>query len=64
MNLSPTQCRGQCYDWVSNMSGRRSGVATEILSEEKWTLYTHGCGHGLNLAVRNAMKQCRVVVML
>lgn len=29
-NLSITQCRGQCYDGASNMSGIRSGVAARI----------------------------------
>ena len=35
---------------------------TQILSEEKRTLYTHCYGHALNLAVGNAMKQCKVAL--
>ena len=30
-NLSITQCRGQCYDGASSMSGRRSGTAVQIV---------------------------------
>ena len=39
------------------MSGRRSGVATQLASEEPRALYTHCYGHALNLAVGDVMKQ-------
>ena len=32
--LSLSQCRGQCYDGASNISGIRIGVSAKILSEE------------------------------
>ena len=35
-------------------------MATQILCEEKRAPYTHGYGYALNLAVGNAMKQCKV----
>ena len=50
-NLSINRCRGQCYDGASSMSGRRSGTAVQITSEEPRALYTHCFGHALNLAV-------------
>ncbi|KAI6655415.1 Zinc finger MYM-type protein 1-like [Oopsacas minuta] len=34
LNLSINNCRGQCYDGASNMSGIRSGVATKVSSLE------------------------------
>ena len=40
MNLKLCDCRGQCYDGASSMSGSRSGVATKILAEESKVLYT------------------------
>ena len=30
-----TDCRGQCYDGASNMSGSRRGVAAQICGDEK-----------------------------
>lgn len=42
------------------MSGSRSGVDTQILSEEKRALYTHCYGHALNLAVGTTIKQSKV----
>lgn len=30
MNLNLSQCRGQCYDGISNMAGAHSGVATQM----------------------------------
>ena len=60
MGLSLSQCRGQCYDGASNMSGSRSGVATRLLAEEKRAVYTHCFGHALNLAVGTTMKQSKL----
>ena len=34
IGLSLSQCRGQCYDGASNISGIRIGVSAKILSEE------------------------------
>ena len=44
-------CCGQCYDGASAMSGTRSGVAKNQLDEELCAVYTHCCGHALNLAI-------------
>ena len=61
MNLSISNCRGQCYDGASNMSGIRQGVATQFLSEEPRALYSHCYGHALNLAVGDTIKQVRLL---
>ena len=60
-NLSIYQCRGQCYDGASSMSGRRSGMAVQIMSEEPCALYTHCYGHALNLAVGDTIKQLKLL---
>ena len=41
MNVNVADCRGQCYDGASNMSGARKGVAAIITQEESRALYTH-----------------------
>ena len=61
MNLSITNCRGQCYDGASNMSGIRTGVATRINALESRALYTHCYGHALNLAVQDTLKSIKVM---
>ena len=60
-NLSINRCRGQCYDGASSMSGRRSGTAVQITSEEPRALYTHCYGHALNLAVGDTVKQQKLI---
>lgn len=61
MNLNINRCRGQCYDGASAMAGSRNGVATQILSEEPRALFTHCYGHSLNLAVCDAIKECKII---
>ena len=56
LNVKLTDCRGQCYDGASNMSGSRRVVAEQICGDEKKALYTHCYGHALNLAVSNTIK--------
>ena len=51
MNLSISNCHGQCYGGANNMSGIRQGTATKFLLQEQHTLYNHCYGHALNLAV-------------
>ena len=60
MNVKVADCRGQCYDGASNMSGARKGVAAIITQEESRALYTHCYGHALNLAVADTVKQSKV----
>ena len=56
MNLRIENARGQCYDGASSMSGKRSGVATQMKSLNRKCLYTHCYGHALNLAVGDVFK--------
>lgn len=57
MNLKIQDCRGQCYDGASVMSGHKSGVATQIKAMNPKALYTHCYGHALNLCVKDACSQ-------
>ena len=61
MNLNLSNCRGQCYDGASNMSGRRSGVAAQLSAEEPRAIYTHCYGHALNLAAGDTIKQNKLL---
>ena len=61
MNLKINQCRGQCYDGASNMSGTKSGVATQIAAEESRAVYIHCYGHALNLAVGDTVQQSKLM---
>lgn len=61
MNFSLNNCRGQCYDGASNMSGAKSGVAKRISDEERRAVYTHCYGHALNLAASDAVKQSKIM---
>ena len=60
MSVKLSECRGQCYDGASNMSGSRNGVATQFMAEEKRAVYTHCYGHALNLAVGDTIKRSKV----
>lgn len=48
-------CRGQCYDGASNVSGSITGLQTRIREIEPRALYTHCAGHNLNLVSQDAM---------
>ena len=61
LNLCISKVRGQCYDGASNMSGIKSGVAKQILDEEKRAIFTHCYGHALNLACNDAVKGHKVL---
>ena len=56
MNLKLKYCRGQCYDWASNLTGVRNGVAKQLTDEEHRAIFTHCYGHALNLAVGDTVK--------
>ena len=60
IGLKISECRGQCYDGASNMSGIRNGVATQIIREEKRAVYTYCYAHSLNLAVGNTIKRSKI----
>ena len=55
MYLKLTKARGQCYG-AASMSGKRSGVATQLKSLNGKYLYTHCYGHVLNLSIGDVIK--------
>ena len=60
-SLPLCNCRGQCYDGAANMSGRRTGVVTQIQQVEPRAVYLHCMGHNLNLAVQET---CRSITIM
>ena len=60
MNLPLSNCREQCYDGASNMSGIRGGVATQLTAIEKRALFTHCYCHTLNLTISDTIKQSKI----
>ena len=61
MHLQIKNARGQCYDGSSTMAGEKIGVATQIKALNSKCLYTHCCGHALNLAVADAIKSVKCI---
>lgn len=61
LNLRIDNCRGQCYDGASNMSGAKSGVATRLTALEAKAVYTHCYGHTLNLAAQEAIRRLKMM---
>ena len=61
MNLNISNCRGQCYDGASNMTGVRNGVSAQISAEESRAVFVHCYGHALNLAVGDCIKSNSVL---
>ena len=60
-DLNLSNARGQCYDGAASMSGKKSGVAKQIMDIENRALFTHCYGHALNLACVDLMKSCKVI---
>ena len=60
LGLNFAQCRGQCYEGASNMTGSRGGVAAQIREKQPKALLTHCYGHALNLAVGDCIKQSKI----
>ena len=61
LDLTLTNCRGQCYDGANNMAGSKSGVSTQLSKEEPRAVYTHCYGHALNITVSDMMKKNRLM---
>lgn len=61
LNLRIDNCRGQCYDGASNMSGAKSGVASRLTTLEAKAVYTHCYGHALNLAAQDAIRRLKIM---
>ena len=62
LNLALVQCRGQCYDGASNMSGCKSGIAASISALESKALFTHCYGHSLACSWRHSIKMLEDVL--
>ena len=56
LNLGLSRCRGRCYDGASNMTGKKNGVATQILKLDERALFTHCYGHSFNLTENDVLK--------
>ena len=54
--ISLDNCRGQCYDGASNMLGKKSGVAKQILEIQPEAFATHCHCHSLSLSVKETKK--------
>ena len=61
MNLSFNKLRGQDYNGARAMSRAKCGVAKQIRDFEPQAVYTHCCGHALNLVAADTLKQCKVM---
>lgn len=60
--LQLSNCRGQCFDGASNMSGRITGLQKRITDVQPKALYVHCMNHSLNLAFQDSIScipQCR-----
>ena len=61
LELPIQNLRGQTYNGASNMMGKKSGEAQQILKEQPKALLTHFHGHSLSLSIKYANKQCRIL---
>ena len=55
MQLSLQNFRAQAYDGASNMLGKKSEVAIQIIDIQSKALATHCQGHSLNLGMKSTM---------
>ena len=51
LDLKFEHIRSQTYDGAKNMTGKKSGVKTQILNENEKAIFVHCFNHALNLAV-------------
>ena len=61
LNLKLSRCRGQCFDWESNMAGSKNGVKAQILKQEPRALFTHCYEHALSLSVADTVKTIKTL---
>ena len=61
LQLSLTNCRGQCYDGASNVLGKRSGVAKQIQECQPKAHITHCHGHCLSLSVKDPTNNSKIL---
>ena len=59
--ISLDNCRGQCYDGASNMLGKKSGVAKQILDIQPKAFAAHCHCHSLSLSVKETTKESKIL---
>ena len=59
--ISLEKCRGQCYDGASNMLGKTSDVAKQILEIQQKVYVNHCQYHSLSLAVQETTKESKLL---
>ena len=64
LNIQLENFRGQKYHSARNMLGKKSGVATKILSEQPKAVVTRCQGHSLSLAVKDLPLIAKYLVIL
>ncbi|KAK0147761.1 Zinc finger MYM-type protein 1 [Merluccius polli] len=60
LGLSWSDCRGQCYDGVANMSGSRSGLQVRVKDIQEEAMYVHCNAHNMNLAFQDAVSRVNI----
>ena len=61
MQLPLSSCRGQTYNGVNNMLGKKSVVTAKILNEVLKALPTHCHAHSLSLSIKSACKNMKIL---
>ena len=59
--ISLDNCRGQCYHGASNMLGKKSSVAKQILDIQPKAFATHCHCHSLSLSVKETTKESKIL---
>jgi len=61
-NIPLSNCRGQCYDNSSNMSGHYTGLQARIRQLNEFAIFVPCAGHSLNLVRVKAAECCLQIV--
>ena len=59
--VSLDNCRGQCYDGASNILGKKSSVAKQILDIQPKAFATHCHCHSLSLSMKETTKESKIL---
>lgn len=62
LDINFSNCRSQCYDNASTMSGRLSGVNARLLAKNSLALFVNCDNHSLNLAGVHSVKHEPVMI--
>ena len=61
LNLSTKKLRAQWYDGAYVMAGKCDGLDKMITDDEPRAVYIHCCGHALNVACSDAVKNSQTI---